>query len=702
MRILRVIIIIYLCTPIQVKSSDKLNRYEGKFCSGKGDLNYLKLIDESFAFFHPTPVVPNLTMVYNPVWNTFEEGAGWGGWWIQNSYGFSYAATPFLQEPWFTILQQSWNLFWDSQGDGKRKGLWGDGIPNKISELIAPDGALGDVAAPGKIIYKQGDGDVDIHDWFYEATAAGVVMQAEILLASRDLKAIEFYLSKMERACDFIEKTRDPKNNLFLVGPACNLLAPSYGGVKQSDGSFGKGYLAGLSITYLAALDRMVELYKLTGNKEKLSEYENRRIITRESLSLLLTPDGYFVKSIEKDGTKHGVLGQEKFGYLEGVANVDAVALRVVDNKIANSIYNQIEKFPAIRPFDFVLTNAPGLDDTYWSWGNTQGKEMEGFHMFGDWVNGGAWGTVEGRAILMYYRLGKFQDIFRSATRAMKWAKDFRMDAPWSQLGENTNNPWSDTGKYKVGSVAVMIDNFAIPAATIRGLFDYDYKFDRIILRPRIPNTITQYVQKNPIRFGEKKLFLTCNNGGNKIKKVTVNGKAIKINSKNEVELFFDELPTDAKIEIITEGGWPTKKTSKNYPVIPSLNSERYCKKEVSSSLPGSLKEPFVVCTKMKEQLENIPGVNFDLAFINAILEACNTICGRKNLNCGTGYFRPLTLERKADINKFYEQAALTMYKGFENQMENYANMGNYQQKQVAELFHNVQKREVNQDSLDK
>ena len=151
-----------------------------------------------------------------------------------------------------------------------------------------------------------------IHDWFYEATAAGVVMQAEILLTSRDRKAMAHYLPKMERACDFIEKTRDPKNNLFLVGPACNLLAPSYGGVKQPDGTFGKGYLAGLSITYLAALDRMVELYKLAGDRTKLAEYEHRQKITRESLPQLLTPAGYFVKSIEPGGVKHGVLGQEE------------------------------------------------------------------------------------------------------------------------------------------------------------------------------------------------------------------------------------------------------------------------------------------------------------------------------------------------------------------------------------------------------
>ena len=156
----------------------------------------------------------------------------------------------------------------------------------------------------------------------------------------------------MARACDFIEKTRDTKNNLFLVGPASNLLAPSFGGVRQPDSSFGKGYLAGLSITYLAALDRMIELYRLAGKHDKTAEYQHRQKITRESLSKLLTPAGYFVKSLEPGGTGHGVLGQQQYGYLEGVANADAVALRVVDNKTAETIYKQIAAFPAIRPFE--------------------------------------------------------------------------------------------------------------------------------------------------------------------------------------------------------------------------------------------------------------------------------------------------------------------------------------------------------------
>jgi hypothetical protein len=54
-------------------TADGSNRFEGEYCEGAGDVAYLRLIDESFAFFHANPVVPNLTMVYQPDWDTFEE-----------------------------------------------------------------------------------------------------------------------------------------------------------------------------------------------------------------------------------------------------------------------------------------------------------------------------------------------------------------------------------------------------------------------------------------------------------------------------------------------------------------------------------------------------------------------------------------------------------------------------------------------------
>lgn len=692
MKILAVIFLALICSALFGSGPENTGRYNGKYCTGEGDVDFLRLIDESFAFLHPNAAVPNLTMVYRSDWDTFTEGAGWGAWWIQNSYGFSYSATPFLQEPWFSTLQRSWDMFWDNQGDGKRRGMWGGDNPSILSQLVGPDGCLGDAAAPGQIAYRQGDGDVKNHEWFYEATAAGVVMQSEILLTSRDLKAIGYYMPKMERSCDMIEKTRDPKNNLFLVGPACNLLAPSYGGVKQADGAFGKGYLSGLSITYLAALDRMVELYRLAGNKTKLTEYERRQKITRESLPKLMTPEGYFVKSIEPGGVKHGVLGQKQFGYLEGTANADAVAMRVVDDQTAKTIYNQIASFPEIRPFDFLLTNAPGLDDTYRNWGNSSGPGLDGFWTFGQWVNGGVWGTVEGRAILMYYRLGKFEDIRRSAYRAMKWAKDFRMDAPWAQRGENSHNPWSDSGKFRVGGVAVMIDNFAIPAATIRGLFDLDYKSDRLILRPRIPGSITRYTQNQPVHFGEKKLYISCINGGPNVKSVKVNGKAINVRSSAEIALKYTELADISNIEITTEGGWPKEIVTTSYPAVPSLIPENGNEKVTFSDLPESLGKPFAVLTKMEKILADRKDADYENAFLDEAIKSFQDYQVRLAMDPGPGYYRPITEERKVGINNFYQQTALSMYNGFVKRMETYALKGDIRQKSIAELFSEAQK----------
>ena len=113
-----------LSADVRLPAMPAPGAYEGRFCAGEGDVDFLRLIDESFAFFNPNPIVPNMTMVYKPEWDTLVEAGGWNAWWIQNSYGFSYAATPFLQEPWVSLLQRSLDLFWDNQGDGKRKGGW--------------------------------------------------------------------------------------------------------------------------------------------------------------------------------------------------------------------------------------------------------------------------------------------------------------------------------------------------------------------------------------------------------------------------------------------------------------------------------------------------------------------------------------------------------------------------------------------------
>jgi hypothetical protein len=427
----------------------------------------------------------------------------------------------------------------------------------------------------------------------------------------------------------------------------------------------------------------MVELYRMSDDQAKLAEYQRRQAVTRQSLPKLLTPEGHFVKSVEPGGLMHGVVGQKRFGYLEGVANVDAVALRVADDATARSIYRRIDSFPAIRPFDFLLTNAPGLDDTYWNYGSTE--VGGGFTKFGDWVNGGVWGTVEGRAILAYSRLGKFDDVRRSATRAMKWAKDFRMDAPWSQRGENTNNPWSDAGGNQVGGVAVMIDNFAIPAATVRGLFDYEYRSDRLVLRPRVPASITEYVQKQPVRFGVKTLYLSCRNDGPKIQSIAVNGKPVKVESPDLAVLAYDELPSRSDIRIVTEGGWARGSAAASAPQPWETSAFAVSQGE----LPPSLKRPHAVLAAMEKVLAQEPSAEYELAFVRESLGAIEARRGCRAVET-PGFFRPMTAAKRASILKFYENAALGMYDGLARRMAAYARSPEAAKKHLAQLFHRV------------
>lgn len=621
---------IVMALVLSIASGAIGTEYKGRYCSGKGDVELLQMIDRSFDFFHPSSDVPNISMLYHPEWDCLIEGPKWPGWWSQNSYGTTFSALPFLREPYLTFLQHSQDMWFKSQGDDKKHSY------GPFSEVIGPDGCLCDCATPEGAVYKQGDFNWQIHDWGFEFTAAVVVMQAEMMLISRDKEAIQRYLPNLERACKFIETRRDPKNNLFLVGPAADLLAPAYGGVMQADGTFGRGYLAGLSITYLAAAERMVELYKLTGDKKKQVIYEHRCKITRDSLPQLLTKDGYFVCSIEPDGTKHGVLGQEKYGYFMAVANVDAIAHHAVDKAQAEKIYAQIEALPKLRPYDFLINNYPSLDDMYDNWGS---REHGSIWQYGTWVNGGAWSTVEARAILAYYQLGKYEDIRRSNRHSMQLADAYQMDAPLKDFG---NSVW-----YTDSTTNLCYDALGIPAATIRGLFEYMYKFDRVILYPHIPPSISEYSQSEPIRFGDKRITIYIKNDGPRVASIMVNGKKWPVISQQSISLAYDALPKKARVEITMKGGWPSTSS-------PTQFATEVMTPYKPVGLPEIMRKAYADLLSKQPQAHT----SFQKALIAETLLAFDAYRQRASMKTSE---KPA---KRTAVLKMYEDAAMSLYKG--------------------------------------
>lgn len=477
-----------------------------------------------------------MSMLYTPQWNGLVEGLTWGAWWIQNSYGTTYCGLPFYPEPLVTFVQNSQDLWFDQMGDGRRS------VRVKLGagefQWTPPDGALCDAAAPTWAVHRQGDGRVDLHDWAMEFTAAGVLMQAELLLIGRDTAAIEKYLPKLERSAEFLETRRDPRNNLYLAGPAGNLLAPSYAGYRKPDGTYGMAYLTGLSITTIGALNRLIELETLAGHSAKAQQYRRRRDLSLEGLRAMVTEEGYFIRSLDPDGVRHGVYGSPRHGYVEAPPNHDAIALRIVDDEQARRIYEKIASIPGLRPYDLIIPNYPSYDDMY---DLPDDPGVQRLWSFGTWVNGGHWSTCEARMILAYYRLGRFEDIRKSMRRMMAFARQFRMDNPLPKFGSEVYQPNE--------AINLCYDSFGPAAAMIRGLFEYLYSAESLVLVPHIPPTITELHQKDPIRFGGKRIVISTFGTG-PITAVTVNGQPWNDFTGETVVLAFDRTPPIARVRI--------------------------------------------------------------------------------------------------------------------------------------------------------
>ncbi len=653
---LRLLAVLCLCTASRHPALAG-PRYEGKFFSGQGDAEYLQLLDIARRLFAPDPEFQNMAMLYSPEWNGLTEGPTWGAWWIQNSYGTTYCALPFYQEPFVTFLKNANDLWFDQMGDGHT--VRPVSLSGKRYEWIPPDGCLCDAARPGWFVAKQGDGEVDIHDWGMEFTAAGLLMQAELLLINRDAKQIQRYLPKLERCAKFIESRRDPKNNLFLAGPAGNLLAPSYAGFKKPDGTYDMAYLTGLSVTYIAALDRLIELERLAGNSNMAKLYAERRDAAREGLATLTTADGYLIRSLDPDGTRHGVFGAEKHGYFEASPNHDAICFRVVDDAQAARIYAKLASIPGLRPHDLIIPNYPSYDDMY--------NEPAGLWSFGRWVNGGHWSTCEARMVMSYYRLGKFEDARRSMQQIMTFARRWRMDAPLINFGGDVYQPDQP--------INLCYDAFGAPAALIRGLFEYLYRSDSLTLIPHIPPNITELEQRFPIRFGKKRLYLSTAGSG-PITAVWVNEKPWSTFDSKSITLAEANTPNIAYIRIALGGAKLTTRPA-TQPAETQPESQ-----PATSPAPSTRQiERFLKLARARGL-----GEGYEVAHAELIVACIAALHERQNL-LARGKLPALAEPARSAADKSYADTITRLMEGLDKTIKSYRQSDDPRQKIIFQIW---------------
>eukprot|EP00658_Telonema_sp_P-2_P073406 TRINITY_DN6245_c0_g1_i1.p1 TRINITY_DN6245_c0_g1~~TRINITY_DN6245_c0_g1_i1.p1 ORF type:complete len:458 (-),score=89.20 TRINITY_DN6245_c0_g1_i1:302-1675(-) len=280
--------------------------------------------------------------------------------------------------------------------------------------------------------------------------------------------------------------------------------------------------------------------------------YAARLAMNLKGLDQFLAPgDGdYFVRSIDPNGTLHGVIGAARHGYFEASPNHDAVALGVVNSSMAARIVSRIKSLGnQIRPNVFILPNTDatgkpsvsgaggiGYDDMACGSGPTCGGIFE----FGTWVNGGVWTTTEARWLMAAARTGDVNPAFESV-RQMKrlYADTWRMDNPLVDFGKAPYQPDED--------INLTVDNFGSAGGLLRGLFEYVYTSTTLCLVPHQPDNITSIDQGWGARWGPYRVFLKAHGvRSSGIGAVTINGVPLSpphILNSSQLTLVFTAMP---------------------------------------------------------------------------------------------------------------------------------------------------------------
>ena len=229
---------------------------------------FLKFLDLSRRLWGVDAELQTVGMLISGNNDGILEGPTWGAWWTQNSYGTTMSSLPFAGDVVNHAVQESQNWWFNNQADGLTS-AYASG-----AQGYAPDGALCDNGSPTNCNYKQGDGNVPLHDWTLEEGISGSVMESERPSTTRNITGIRERLGHFVRASNLLETRRDPATGMetFLSGPSSNLLAPSFGGWKQDNGRAAWSYLTGLSITSTAALNRMIVECALLVNETDLAK----------------------------------------------------------------------------------------------------------------------------------------------------------------------------------------------------------------------------------------------------------------------------------------------------------------------------------------------------------------------------------------------------------------------------------------------
>ena len=248
------------------------------------------------------------------------------------------------------------------------------------------------------------------------------------------------------------------------------------------------------------------------------------------------------------------------------------------------------------------------------------------------------------------YRLGKHDDVRRSMEAILRFARQFRMDNPLIDFGANVYQPNEP--------INTVYDSYGIPAAMVRGLFEYLYRAEGLTLVPHLPPGITELQQLFPIRFGRKRLYLSTAGSG-PITGVRLNGQPWKRFDATSVSLPYDETPEVARLTILMGGARAPRSAARPAPP-PALPTP-------SASDPPVLADLNARAGKLAAFSEALQrdglGDRYEAAHARLAVEWIAMLNQRQRLQAD-GKLLPLAAEAQAAAEELYRSTASKLCDG--------------------------------------
>jgi hypothetical protein len=158
---------------------------------------------------------------------------------------------------------------------------------------------------------------------------------------------------------------------------------------------------------------------------------------------------------------------------------------------------------------------------------------------------------------------------------------------------------------------------------------------------------------------------------------VSVNGKNWAVDVRDRVVLPFDRLPSRAYVQIVMTGGDPSGLATSVGPP---------CFAMAPVDLPEPMRKPSESLPGMQKLLDKEPGADYERAFVSEALAAFDAYRERVARDAA-GEFAEMKPEKRTEILKLYEDAAMNVYKGFENITKRYASATGARERRIAALW---------------